>query len=152
MKIQQREREMEISHSEVKVKWVYPTSILMAGIDSRGASAVIGMLADEEPQVTGLKASDLLLMSAASCSAYDVVMILKKRKEPLESLDVTCSGQMESEPVRRFTKLHLKYIVKGQVKPESVEKAIKLSEDKYCSVLNTLRGSVEISSEFEIID
>jgi uncharacterized OsmC-like protein len=42
--------------------------------------------------------------------------------------------------------------VKGQVKPESVEKAIRLSEDKYCSVLNTLRGSVEISSEFEIID
>jgi putative redox protein len=143
---------MEITSSKINIKWIHSTDTLMAGIDSRGTSVVIGMWSENELQWRGLKASDMLLMSAASCSAYDVVIILKKKKEPLESLEVICTGKLESEPVRRFNHIHLKYVLKGRLKPESVEKAIQLSEDKYCTVLNTLRGSVEISSEYEIIE
>jgi len=142
---------MEITSSTVNIKWIHSTDTLMAGIDSRGTPAVIGMWSENEPLWRGLKATDMLLMSAASCSAYDVVTILKKKKEPLEGLEVICTGKFESEPIRRFSHIHLQYVLKGQLKPESVEKAIQLSEDKYCTVLNTLRGSVEISSEYEII-
>ena len=136
--------------STVDVKWIHSTKTLMAGIDSRGTPVVIGMSSEDEPPTRGLKASDLLLMSAASCSAYDVVTILKKKREPLVGLDVICTGEQQSEPPYKFTHIHLQYIVKGDLKPESVEKAIQLSEEKYCSVLNTLIGSVEITSEFEI--
>jgi len=152
MKISKREVDIETPSSTVNVQWIESTDLLMAGIDSRGTPVVIGITEDDDPLWRGLKASDMLLMSAASCSAYDVVVILKKMKEPLESLEIICSGQRADEPPRKFTHIHLKYILKGQLNPDSVEKAIQLSEDKYCSVLNTLKGSVEITSEFEIVD
>ena len=60
---------MEISSSAVKIKWIHSTDTLMAGIDSRGTSVGIGMWSENEPLWRGLKASDMLLMSAASCSA-----------------------------------------------------------------------------------
>ncbi|MGW8224268.1 MAG: OsmC family protein [Anaerolineales bacterium] len=151
MKLIRRESEMESLNNTVNVKWIHSTGTLMAGVDSRGTPAVIGMWSDHEPPWKGLKASDLLLMSAASCSTYDVVTILKKKREPLESLEVICTGEQESEPPNRFTHIHLRYLIKGEIKPDSIEKAIQLSEEKYCSVLNTLKGSVEITSEYEIV-
>jgi putative redox protein len=151
MKISKREVDIETPSSTVNVQWIQSTDLLMTGIDSRGTPVVIGITEDDDPLWRGLKASDMLLMSAASCSAYDVVVILKKRKEPLENLEVICSGQRADEPPRKFTHIHLKYVLKGQLKPESVEKAIQLSEDKYCSVINTLKGSVVITSEYEIV-
>jgi putative redox protein len=151
MKIVRWETEMGSTSNTVNVKWIHSTGTLMAGVDSRGTPAIIGMWSEHEPPWRGLKASDLLLMSAASCSTYDVVTILKKRREPLESLEVICTGEQESEPPNRFTHIHLLYLIKGEIKPESIEKAIQLSEEKYCSVLNTLKGSVEITSEYEIV-
>ncbi|MBE9473598.1 MAG: OsmC family protein [Chloroflexi bacterium] len=91
-------------------------------------------------------------MSTASCSTYDVVKILRKQREPLESVEVICTGKQENEPPNRFTHLHLHYTLKGDIKHENVKKAIRLSEDKYCSVINTHKGSVEITSDFEIIE
>jgi putative redox protein len=124
----------------------------MAGVDSRGTPVVIGMWPEHEPLWRGLKASDMLLMSLASCSTYDVVNILRKQREPLESLEVLCTGEQESEPPNRFTHIHLQYQFKGDLDQEKVKKAIRLSEDKYCSVLNTLKGSVEITSDWKIIE
>lgn len=152
MKIKHRDIDMDSPSSTVNIQWIHSSDILMAGIDSRGTPVVIGITEDDEPLWRGLKASDMLLMSAASCSAYDIVVILKKMKEPLESLEVICSGQRASEPPRKFTHIHLKYVLMGHLKSENVDKAIQLSEDKYCSVLNTLKGSVEITSEFEILE
>jgi putative redox protein len=152
MKIKTREIDMETPSSTVNVQWIPSTDMLMTGIDSRGTPAVIGITQDDDPPWRGLKATDMLLMSAASCSAYDIVLILNKKKENLESLEVICSGQRESEPPRKFTHIHLKYVLKGQLNPENVEKAIQLAEDKYCSVINTLKGSVEITSDYEIVE
>ncbi len=135
----------------VAVKWV--DSQLMVGVDSFGHPVVTGSWPEKDPEWAGLKPSDLLMLSAASCSAYDVVMILTKQKEPLEGLEVTCAGEQESEPPYKFTKMHFHYTVKGaNLKPNKVERAIYLSEDKYCSVVNTLKGNVEITSDFEIIE
>ena len=124
----------------------------MAGVDSRGTPAVIGIWPEHEPLWRGLKASDMLLMSAAACSAYDVVNILRKQRETLESLEVFCTGEQESEPPKRFTHIHLHYQFKGDLDQEKVKKAINLSEEKYCIVLNTLKGSVEITSDWKILD
>lgn len=124
----------------------------MAGVDSRGTPAVIGIWPEHEPLWRGLKASDMLLMSAAACSAYDVVNILRKQREPLESLEVFCTGEQESEPPKRFTHIHLHYQFKGDLNQEKVKKAINLSEEKYCSVLNTLKDSVELTSDWKILE
>ncbi len=152
MKIKNREIDLETPSSTVNVQWIPSTDLLMTGIDSRGTSTVIGITEDNDPPWRGLKAKDMLLLSAASCSAYDIVNILNKQKENLVSLEVICSGQQESEPPRKFTHIHLKYVFKGQLNPENVEKAIRLSEDKYCPVINTLKGSVEITSDYEIVE
>ncbi len=133
----------------VTIRWVEGT--LMVGTDSNGHSIVIGRNPDDPKTNIGVKASDLLLLSAAACSAYDVAEILAKQREPLQDLKLVCSGEQISEPPYRFTKIHLHYRVVGDVAQDKVERAIRLSEEKYCSVLNTLRAAVELSSDYEII-
>lgn len=134
----------------VTIRWVEGT--LMVGTDSNGHSIVIGRNPDDPKTSIGVKASDLLLLSAAACSAYDVAEILAKQREPLQDLKLVCSGEQLSEPPYRFTKIHLHYRVVGDVAQDKVERAIRLSEEKYCSVLNTLRLGVELSSDYEIIN
>ncbi len=134
----------------VAVKWI--ESQLMAGVDSFGHPLVMGSWPEKEPEWAGLKPSDLLLLAAASCSCYDVAMILAKQRAPLAGLEVTCTGEQESEPPYTFTSLHLRYTVKGPLKPKKVERAIRLSEDKYCSVINTLKPAVKVTSDFEIVE
>ena len=141
---------METVKGTVNIKWT--GARMMLGVDSRGAAIPIGFNRDAEPAWSAVKPSDLLLLAAASCSAYDVVEILQKQREPLEGLDIQCSGEQITEQPYKFISVHLKYIIKGAVSPKKVERAIRLSEDKYCSVLATLRPSLEISSEFEIIE
>lgn len=143
---------MATSSSTVNIKWIKSSETVMAGVDSRGTPAVIGAWPEHEPLWRGLKASDMLLMSAAACSAYDVVNILRKQREPLESLEVFCTGEQESEPPKRFTHIHLHYQFKGDLNQEKVKKAINLSEEKYCSVLNTLKDSVELTSDWKILE
>jgi len=135
----------------VAVKWI--DSQLMTGVDSFGHPLVIGSWPEKEPEWAGLKPSDLLMLSAASCSAYDVVMILTKQREPLEGLEVSCTGEQAAEAPYQFTSMHLHYTVKGAaLNPKKVERAIRLSEDKYCSVVNTLKPTVEITSDFEMVE
>ena len=133
----------------IVVKWL--ESNLMTGADSRGSTIVLGTSTEREPDWKGLKPADLLLISAASCSTYDVAMILNKQRLPLQGLEVVCTGEQMPEPPYAFTKIHLHYIVKGVSDQEKVARAIQLSEEKYCSVLNTLRGSVALSSDFELV-
>ena len=134
----------------VAVKWI--ESQLMTGVDSFGHPLVMGSWPEKTPEWAGLKPSDLLLLSAAACSAYDVAMILDRQREPLMGLEVTCNGEQESEPPYRFTALHLHYTLKGVLNRQKVERAIKLSEEKYCSVVNTLKATMPITSTYEIME
>ncbi len=133
----------------VSLKWL--DSQLMVGADSRGTPLVMGSWAEKDPQWTGLKPSDLLLLAAASCSAWDVISILRKQREPMESLEVQCSGEQQQDPPWNFTHIHLHYVVRGSLDPKKVERAIALSEEKYCSVINTLRPGVQVTHDFEVL-
>lgn len=133
----------------VAIKWV--ESQLMVGTDSFGHPLVIGSWPEKEPEWAGLKPSDLLLLSAASCSSYDVIMIMNKQKEPMIGLEIEVSGEQLSEPPYKFTKIHMHYRVTGDVKEKNVVRAIELSEEKYCSVVATLRPGVEITHSYEIL-
>ena len=132
----------------VGVKWL--TSKLMTGVDLRGQTVVIGTWAEAEPPWKGIKPSDMLLLAAASCTAHDVVLILERTREPLVGLEVTCTGQQEEQPPYRFTDIHLSYTLYGELDPVKVERSIRLSEDKYCSVINTLKPGVAVTHDYEI--
>lgn len=133
---------------EITLRWVEEK--MMVASDSNGHSIVIGRSPDPQYQWVGVKPSDLLLMAVASCSAYDVVEIMTKQREPMRELKVICSGDQLSDPPYTFTRIHLCYQVSGPVNPEKLERAIRLSEDKYCSVISTLRPGVPVTSEYQI--
>lgn len=133
----------------ITLRWVEDK--MMVASDTNGHSIVVGRSPDPQHQWVGVKPSDLLLMAVASCSAYDVVEILTKQREPLADLKVICEGDQMSDPPYTFTRIHLHYLVRGAVNPDRLERAIRLSEDKYCSVISTLRPGVPVSSDFEII-
>jgi putative redox protein len=90
-------------------------------------------------------------MAVASCAVFDVIEILAKQREPVRDLHVECSGDQLSQPPYSFTNIHNHYIVFGEVNSQKLERAIQLSEDKYCSVISTLRPQVIVTSDFEII-
>lgn len=139
---------MKTVKSEINVKWVEST--LMMGVDSRGQSVIVGKNTDVEPPIMGNKASDLLLISAAACSMYDVITILKKQKQPLENIQIVCTGNQLEEAPHTFISIHLHYVITGDVDDDKLERAIELSEQKYCSVQATLRPTVELTSDYEI--
>ncbi len=94
----------------------------------------------------------LLLMAHASCSAIDVVHLLKKMRQPLTDIRVVADGERATDEVPAvFKKIHLHYILSGQLDEKSAEKAIRLSTDKYCSVGAMLSKTAEITWTFEIL-
>lgn len=122
---------------------------LFVGIDTNKHSVVISTQ-DEENRV-GMKPSDLLLVALASCTAVDVVSILRKKRQLLASLEVAAAGEQDSDPPWQFRKIHLTYVVQGEdLTPDAVARAIELAEGRYCSVSASLRPQVEITTSFEI--
>ncbi len=110
-----------------------------------GASAFGG--GDSAP-----RPSELLLLGLAGCTGMDVVSILRKKRQAVTSLEVMVSGEQREEHPRAFTKIRVKFVVRGEsVDPGAVRRAIELSEEKYCSVGATLEEGVAITSEFEIL-
>jgi putative redox protein len=100
---------------------------------------------------TALSPMENVLASLASCSSFHVLTILKKKKLNVTGYTVKATAERRDEPPRVFTKIHLKYIVKGEnITPEAVENAIKLSEERYCSVGGMLQKAVPITSSFEV--
>ncbi|MGD2157948.1 MAG: OsmC family protein [Anaerolineales bacterium] len=134
----------------VKLKLV--DANLLLGIDSKGQTVPIGKNLDREPEWWGIKASDMLLLSAAACSVYDVINILKKQKQRVRDLEISCSGEQLAEPPYTFVSMHIEYKVKGDVDAGKLERAVQLSEEKYCSVISTLRSGLKITSSTEIIN
>ncbi len=93
---------------------------------------------------------ELLLLALGACTATDVVTILDKKRQKLESLEVICSGERAPEPPTVWTKLELFYRLRGPLDDAAVKHAIQLSEDKYCSVAAMLRKTAALSWRYEI--
>ncbi|NJE46871.1 OsmC family peroxiredoxin [Thermococcus sp. GR7] len=100
----------------------------------------------------GISPMKLLLLSVAGCTAYDVVMILQKMREPIEGLEVEIGGERREEHPRIYKKVHIHYKIYGDVSEEKAKRAIELSQDKYCSASAHIKLSgAELTYSFEII-
>jgi putative redox protein len=119
---------------------------------AKGPSGHALVLDADRTTNVGCGPMELLLMALGACTATDVVIILEKRREKLEKLEVICSGERAAEPPQVWTKMELLFRVGGKVTDESVKKAIALSEEKYCSVAAMLRKTAEIRWRYEIVD
>jgi putative redox protein len=94
---------------------------------------------------------ELLLLALGACTATDIVIILKKKRQKLETLEVLCSGERAAEPPQVWTKLELVYRLHGQLDDTAVKQAIQLSEEKYCSVSAMLKKTAAITWRYEIL-
>jgi putative redox protein len=94
---------------------------------------------------------ELVLLALGACTATDVVIILEKKRQKLESLEVICSGERAAEPPTVWTRLEMFYRLRGQLDDVAVKHAIQLSEDKYCSVAAMLRKTATLSWRYEIL-
>ena len=93
---------------------------------------------------------ELVLMGLCGCTGYDVVSILKKKREPFIRVEVRAEAERAPEPPTVYTAIKLVYRVEGKVARKSVEDAVRLSEEKYCTVSAMLRKTAKITTEIEI--
>ena len=129
------------------VKWIEGKQFI--GVDSTNHSVVLST----PKEGIGIKPSDLLLIAVASCSAVDVVEILEKKRMTLTHLEISSSGEQDQDPPWTFRKIHMHYKIGGKgLTEKAVAQAIQLSEEKYCSVAATIRGTAEIITDFEILE
>jgi putative redox protein len=94
---------------------------------------------------------ELVLMALGACTATDVVTILEKKRQKLDSLEIICSGERANKPPTVWIKLEILYRLRGQLEDAAVRQAIQLSEDKYCSVAAMLRKTAALSWRYEIL-
>ena len=102
-------------------------------------------------QDRGPRPKSLMLAALGGCTSMDVISILKKMRIELRSLNVIVEGELSEEHPKRFQKMHVIYEVEGDNLPlDKIEKAVSLSEEKYCGVSAVYREVMEITSEIRI--
>ena len=101
--------------------------------------------------MAGSTPKELLLIALGGCTASDVVPILKKKRVPVEKLEVRLTGNVREEHPQVFTDIHIEYVLYGnEIGPKDVERAIELSTTKYCAVSAMLQASVNITHSYRI--
>ena len=96
---------------------------------------------------------EVVLAGTGGCTAYDVVLILRKSGQDIRGCEVKLSSERAAKDPKVFTKIHFHFIVTGRkLKPNLVERAIKLSHEKYCSASIMLEKTAELTHSFEIVD
>ncbi len=129
----------------VHVKWAQDR--LFEGIGSNGATAL--MSPTDGPGVSPMQ---MLLLGMGGCTAYDVVDILEKQRQPLAGLELEITGARGEEQPKPWTQIHVLYRFRGDgLDAAKVERAIALSVEKYCGALATLAGVAQVTHAYEIL-
>lgn len=99
----------------------------------------------------GIRPKELLLLALGGCTASDVIAILQKKRVPIDGLEIHLKAEQVEEHPQVFTTIHVEYVVRGDnISAGDVERAIELSETKYCSVNAMLSKAVTITRSFRI--
>ena|SRR5262245_46875590 len=109
------------------------------------ASSGHAIVVDAATEKTANSPMELVLIGLCGCTAYDVVNILSKKREPFTSLRVQAEAERAPSPPSVFNRIELTYTVGGKVTPKAMEDAVQLSEEKYCSVAAMLSKTAKIT-------
>jgi len=136
---------------KVRIKWVEQASFLGES-ESKHALLMDGP-ADGGGRNLGPRPMETVLMGTGGCTAYDVVHILKKGRQPITDCVVEIDADRAPEEPKVFTRIHFHFVVTGNgLNHNHVERAIKLSAEKYCSASIMLGKTASITHDFEIVD
>lgn len=136
---------------EARVKWVEQRTFL--GETGSGHSVVMDGAPDAGGRDLGVRPMEMLLLGMGGCTAFDVVDILQKGREPVEDVVIELSGERSEEIPKVFTRIDVKYIITGKgLNPDKVERAVHLSAEKYCSATIMMGATAEITHTIEIVE
>ena len=135
---------------KARVKWV--DGMMFVGESGSGHAVVMDGAPDSGGRDLGIRPMEMLLLGLGGCTAFDVVLILKRGREPVTDCVVEIEERAETDP-KVFTRIHLVYTLTGRaLSPAKVERAIKLSKEKYCSASIMLGAVAEITYDFKVVD
>ena len=135
---------------KARVKWVEQVSFL--GETESNHAVLMDGPPDAGGRNLGPRPMEMLLIGTGGCTAFDVVSILKKSRQAISDCYVELDAERAGTDPKVFTKIHMHFVVRGKdIKPEAVEKAIKLSAEKYCSASIMLGQTAKITHDFEVI-
>jgi len=117
------------------------------GVASSGHSIVV-----DGDKAAGNSPMELVLIGLCGCTGYDVVSILQKKREPFTSLEVRAEAERAADPPSVYTQIKLIYRIGGKVSRKSVEDAVRLSKEKYCSVSAMLAKTAKIVTAIEYVE
>jgi putative redox protein len=116
-----------------------------------GHAVVVDASPDVGGRDLGARPMEFVLMGTGACSAVDVVLILRRGRQPISDCVVDLEAERATEDPKVFTRIRLRYTVTGKgLDPAQVERAIRLSKEKYCSATAMLAKTAEITTEYEI--
>lgn len=134
---------------QVKMKW-------LDGLKFQGRSTFNHLVVTDVPKKSGgdeagPKPTELLLFGMASCAGVDVVRIMEKSRQKLESLEIEVTAHQRDEYPKPFHTVELKFVASGKDLDErKLAKAIELSEEKYCVVSQTIANETKVKTSYEV--
>ena len=133
----------------VKIKWIDGVSFV--GESETGHAVVLDGALENGGRNIGMRPMEMLLIGMGACTSFDVVTILKKARQPIVDCVAEISADRADEVPKVFTKIHVHFVITGNnLSATQVERAVKLSAEKYCSASIMLAKSVEITHDFAI--
>ena len=138
---------------EVKVSWNGPSGMRFRA--QTGTGHMVAM--DGAPEAGGHNLAprpmEMLLVGTGGCTAFDVVLILQRGRENVLGCDVTLQAERAEVDPKVFTKINFHFVVTGRgLKPAAVERAVKLSHEKYCSASIMMAATAQMTTTFEIVE
>ncbi|MEW5710500.1 MAG: OsmC family protein [Pseudomonadota bacterium] len=136
---------------KARIKWVEEASFL--GQSESGHAILMDGPPEAGGRNLGPRPMETVLMGTGACTAFDVVHILKKARQSVTDCVVEIDAERAAQDPKVFTRIHFHFVVKGKgLKPEQVERAIKLSAEKYCSASIMLGKTASITHDFEVLE
>ena len=136
--------------NKIKTQW---QGNMLFNAESLGGSFKIDAAEDVGGQDLGVRPKALMLTSLAGCTGMDVISLLKKMRAEVKGLEIDVNGELTNEHPKYYKKVHIEYRFYGkEFKKDKIEKAIKLSQDRYCGVSEMFRQFAEITIDIKYIE
>ena len=136
---------------KARIKWV--ENVCFMGESETGHAVILDGAAENGGRNMGMRPMEMLLIGMGACTSFDVVTILKKARQPITDCVAEIDATRADEVPKVFTKIHVHFVVSGAgLNSVQVERAVKLSAEKYCSASIMLGKAAEITHDYEILD
>ncbi|MEE8535479.1 MAG: OsmC family protein [Kiloniellales bacterium] len=135
---------------KAKITWSHDRVFI--GESGTGHGVLMSSIGDDGKSL-GPTPMEMVLVGTGACTAYDVVDILEKSREPIEGCVAEMEAERAPEAPRVFTRIHVHFVITGRgLNPEKVQRAIDLTAEKYCAATIMLAKTAEVTHDFEIVE